>query len=65
MTTATPAADALELRELVVQWRRHLHQRPELSFHEAETAQFVEDTLTAFGGLETTRPTATRVPPAR
>jgi len=49
------------LRDLVVQWRRHLHQFPELSFHEEQTAQFVEDTLTAFGGLVITRPTDTSV----
>jgi amidohydrolase len=61
MTSAIPAATAAELRELVVQWRRHLHRNPELSFHEAETAQFVEDTLAGFGGLEVTRPTPTSV----
>jgi len=61
MTSAIPAATAAELRELVVQWRRHLHRNPELSFHEAETAQFVEETLTGFGGLEITRPTPTSV----
>lgn len=61
MTSAIPAANAAELRELVVQWRRHLHRHPELSFHEAETAQFVEDTLAGFGGLEITRPTPTSV----
>jgi amidohydrolase len=61
MTSATPAAGALELRDLVVQWRRHLHQHPELSFHESETAQFVEDTLSSFGGLEISRPTPTSV----
>lgn len=50
-----------ELRDLVVQWRRHLHQHPELSFNEEETAQFVHDTLDGFGGLAITRPTATSV----
>jgi amidohydrolase len=61
MTSAIPAATAAELRELVVQWRRHLHRNPELSFHEEATAQFVEDTLAGFGGLELTRPTPTSV----
>jgi amidohydrolase len=61
MTSAITTANAAELRELVVQWRRHLHRNPELSFHEAETAQFVEDTLAGFGGLEITRPTPTSV----
>jgi amidohydrolase len=44
-----------------VTWRRHLHRRPELSFHEHETARFVEETLASFGGLEITRPTETSV----
>jgi len=61
MTSAIPAAPGADLRDLVVQWRRHLHQHPELSFHESETAQFVEDTLASFGGLEITRPTPTSV----
>jgi len=61
MTSAIPAPSAAELRELVVQWRRHLHQHPELSFHEEETARFVHETLEGFGGLEVTRPTATSV----
>lgn len=53
--------DILSVRDQVVAWRRHLHQRPELSFNEVETAQFVHDTLAGFGGLEISRPTATSV----
>lgn len=49
------------VRDGVVAWRRHLHQHPELSFHETETSQFVADMLASFGGLEITRPTATSV----
>jgi amidohydrolase len=30
-------------------WRRHLHQHPELSNREAETAKFVAETLRSFG----------------
>jgi amidohydrolase len=44
-----------------VSWRRHLHRHPELSFHEHETARFIEETLASFGGLELSRPTATSV----
>jgi amidohydrolase len=41
----------------VLEWRRHLHRHPELSFHETETAAFVADTLASFGaGLEVERP---------
>jgi amidohydrolase len=44
-----------------VSWRRHLHRNPELSFQEHETARFIEETLTSFGGLELRRPTETSV----
>ncbi len=46
---------------LVVKWRRHLHQHPELSFQEHETAAFVEKTLRQWEGLEISRPTRTSV----
>ncbi|WP_425388154.1 M20 family metallopeptidase [Alicyclobacillus ferrooxydans] len=49
------------VQEDVVKWRRHLHENPELSFEEAETSQFVYDTLMTFDGLEVTRPTKTSV----
>lgn len=45
----------------MVGWRRHLHQKPELSFYEEETSQFVYETLETFGGLELSRPTPTSV----
>jgi amidohydrolase len=45
----------------VVEWRRHLHCHPELSFQEYETAQFVHEKLQSFGGLEISRPTKTSV----
>jgi amidohydrolase len=44
-----------------VAWRRHLHQHPELSFHEHETAAFVRRTLASFEGLELETPTETSV----
>jgi amidohydrolase len=41
----------------VVEWRRHLHRHPELSFHERETGEFVASTLAGFGdALEVDRP---------
>ncbi|SFF18781.1 amidohydrolase [Paenibacillus algorifonticola] len=49
------------VHEQAVAWRKHLHQHPELSFEETETAQFVEDTLRSFGGLIISRPTKTSV----
>jgi amidohydrolase len=50
-----------QVKENVVQWRRYLHQHPELSFEEEQTAQFVYDTLSSFGNLELSRPTKTSV----
>lgn len=38
-----------EQAEKVIGYRRHLHQHPELSFQEYQTAQFVAETLTSFG----------------
>jgi amidohydrolase len=41
----------------VVEWRRHLHRHPELSFQERETAAFIAETLGSFGGaLQIERP---------
>lgn len=47
--------------EKIVEWRRHLHQNPELSFKEFKTSQFIYDTLSTFPNLEITRPTDTSV----
>ena len=53
------AVDAV--RSNVIEWRRHFHRNPELSFEEENTAQFVYDTLQSFGNLELSRPTKTSV----
>ncbi|MGE7546233.1 M20 metallopeptidase family protein [Sporosarcina newyorkensis] len=45
----------------VVEWRRHLHQHPELSFEEYETSKFIEEQLNTFDGIEVSRPTKTSV----
>jgi amidohydrolase len=58
---AAPTVDPTSLAAAAVEWRRHLHRHPELSFHEHETARFIEDTLASFGGLEVSRPTPTSV----
>ncbi|MCL6637985.1 MAG: M20/M25/M40 family metallo-hydrolase, partial [Alicyclobacillus sp.] len=49
------------VKEQVVQWRRFLHQHPELSFQEVETARFVKEKLQAFAGFELSQPTPTSV----
>lgn len=43
--------DELTFEQQLVQWRRHLHRHPELSFQEEETARFVEKTLRGFEGV--------------
>ncbi|WP_156424279.1 M20 family metallopeptidase [Bacillus sp. FJAT-27445] len=62
-TSATLNLNGLaeQISAQVVEWRRHLHSNPELSFEEEMTAQFVYDTLAGFGGLELSRPTKTSV----
>jgi len=49
------------LKKQVIEWRRHFHRYPELSFQEHGTSQFVEDTLRSFGSFIITRPTPTSV----
>ncbi len=39
----------LSLYESMVEWRRHLHRNPELSFQENETSRFIADKLEAWG----------------
>ncbi|MBO8162152.1 MAG: amidohydrolase [Brevibacillus sp.] len=47
----TMAARAEEIFPLLQQWRRHLHQFPELSFEEYETAKFVVEQLSQMPGM--------------
>jgi amidohydrolase len=61
ITSDTIAEYADQVIDDVIKWRRYLHQNPELSFHEVNTAQFVFDTLQSFGELELSRPTRTSV----
>lgn len=35
----------------MIVWRRHLHQHPELSFHEVETAKYIKGVLETFPNL--------------
>lgn len=44
-------------QEQLVEWRRYLHMNPELSYQEANTSQFVYETLKSFPHLEVSRPT--------
>ncbi len=46
-TASATGADALE--QEVIGWRRHLHEHPELSNRETETAKYIADHLTRLG----------------
>ncbi|HBB35768.1 MAG TPA: amidohydrolase [Cyanobacteria bacterium UBA8803] len=37
------------LQPQLIEWRRHLHQRPELGFQEQQTAEFISEKLQAWG----------------
>ena len=45
----------------VIEWRRHIHQNPELSYKETNTSAYVEKILKSFGNIEVSRPTTTSV----
>lgn len=55
---------ALKIEEMfpeTIEWRRYLHERPELSFEEHQTSQYIVDRLSEMDGLEISRPTKTSV----
>lgn len=45
----------------VIEYRRHIHQYPELSFKEFKTADYVETILKTIENVEIIRPTKTSV----
>ncbi|EKN67640.1 peptidase M20D family protein [Neobacillus bataviensis LMG 21833] len=49
------------VQEEVVQWRRHFHANPELSFEEIETSKYVFEKLQSFSNIEVSRVTPTSV----
>lgn len=61
MSVASTEQLVEKVKTQVVEWRRYLHQYPELSYHEEQTAQFVYEKLQSFGNLELSRPTPTSV----
>lgn len=49
MRLTVELVDSQEVFENMVEWRRHLHQNPELSFQEEKTAVFIKEKLESFG----------------
>lgn len=45
----------------MIAWRRHIHQNPELSFKEYNTAAFIIEKLQSFGNITIERPSETGV----
>lgn len=45
----------------IIEWRRHLHANPELSFKEKKTSAFIEKKLKSFGSFDIRRLTPTSV----
>jgi amidohydrolase len=61
LNALSPFEAAAAMAPQVIAWRRHLHQHPEVAFHEVNTSQFIFDTLSAIAGLKISRPTRTSV----
>lgn len=55
------AKGVAKVENKVIEWRRHIHQHPELSFEEVETADYVANILKGLGNIEVSRPTKTSV----
>jgi len=49
--------ESVLFKEQLIEWRRHFHRYPELSFHEEKTSQFIYDILQTIPHLEISRPT--------
>ena len=51
--------DVLRQEDALIACRRRLHERPELSFHEFETTEYLENVLREMGVDELSRPCKT------
>lgn len=49
------------IQDKVIEWRRHIHQHPELSFEEKNTSAYVDSILKSLGNIQVTHPTPTSV----
>lgn len=61
MNTTELLAEVEKLGDSIVEWRRHMHAHPELSFEERETSLFIENKLRGLGPFEIRRLTPTSV----
>ncbi|SFC65636.1 carboxypeptidase Ss1. Metallo peptidase. MEROPS family M20D [Bacillus sp. OV322] len=61
MTLTAWINQADRIQEQVVEWRRHFHRFPELSFQEVKTSAYIAEQLESFGNLQVSRPTPTSV----
>nr|WP_279389210.1 amidohydrolase [Scopulibacillus darangshiensis] len=57
MSLTNLLAETDKIKCQVIDWRRHFHMHPELSFQEKKTSAFIYQTLLSFENLEVTRPT--------
>lgn len=45
-------ARVMEIEDQIIEWRRHFHQHPELSYQEHETAAYIAEALSQMPGIE-------------
>ncbi|MGE7608040.1 M20 metallopeptidase family protein [Peribacillus frigoritolerans] len=50
-----------DVQDEVIEWRRHFHENPELSFQEFETSKYVYDKLQSFENIEVSKVTPTSI----
>src|SRR5699024_12275653 len=55
------STETKNLKQSLIDWRRHFHRNPELSYKEYETSKYIAEVLRTFDGIEVTRPTETSV----
>ena len=61
MTKTRLSQAVLDSEAELIEWRRHFHKYPELSFQEHETSAFIAEKLSSFGNISVSRPTPTSV----
>lgn len=49
------------IKQTLIEWRRHFHKNPEISYREYSTSDYIYETLQSFGNIEVSRLTPTSV----